>query len=113
MVHPILDRLAVLIVSGAQADPLYRQFAKEKFTYTVINSAGGILQEPEICLLVGFQSERLSLLLEVIRKNCKPYRQYVPTRGFLKDEMADSQMVEVEVGGARFYLMNVERYEQI
>jgi len=108
-----LDRLAILTVSGIQVDSLFLNLAKEKFAFTVINNAGGILQEPEICLLVGFHSENLPTLLDVVRKNCRPYRQHVPAQGFMHSEMANPPMVEVELGGARFYLMNVERFEQI
>jgi uncharacterized protein YaaQ len=87
--------------------------AQEKFNFTVINSTGGMLQEPEVCLLVGFQSERLPILLDVVRKNCRPYRQYVSAQGFLPGELANPSMVEAELGGALFCMMNVERFEQI
>jgi uncharacterized protein YaaQ len=110
---PLLDRLVILTVFGAQVDALFANLAQEKFIFTVINSTGGILQEPEVCLLVGFQGERLPILLDVVRKNCRPYRQYVSAQGFMKGEMANPPMVEVEVGGARLYMMNVERFEQI
>jgi len=107
------DRLAIMTLSGAQEDTLFTHLAKEKFTFTVINSSGGILQEPEVCLLVGFQSERLPDLLDVVRKNCRPYRKYVSTQGFMHGEMAGLPMMEAELGGARFYMMVVERFEQI
>jgi uncharacterized protein YaaQ len=104
------DRLAILTVSGAQEDPLFTHLTREKFIFTVINSSGGLLQEPEICLLVGFQSERLPILLDLVRKNCRPYRQYIPTRGFMQGEMAGPPMLEAELGGARLYLMIVNRF---
>ena len=107
-----LDRLAILTVSGTQTDALFAHLAKEKFRFTVINSTGGMLQEPEVCLLVGFQSERLQLLLDVVRKNCRPYRQYVSARGFMQGEVTGPPMVEAEMGGARFYMLNVERFEE-
>jgi len=109
--HP--DRLAILTVSGTQVDVLYALLAHANFSFTVINTTGGMLQEPEVSLLVGFHSEHLPFLLEVVRHNCHPYRQYIPTRAFVQGEMASLPMVEAEVGGARFYLMNVERFEQI
>jgi uncharacterized protein YaaQ len=106
------DQLAILNVSREQEDKLFKHLAKEKFTFTVINSTGGIFQEPEVCLLIGFQSERLPILLEVVRKNCRPYREYISARGFVQGEMAGPPMVEAEMGGARLFLMNVELFEQ-
>jgi uncharacterized protein YaaQ len=113
MKSPRLDRLAILTVSGLQVNLLMEHLGQEKFNFTVINSTGGMLQEPEVCLLVGFRSERLSALLDVVRQDCHPYRQYVSAQGFMQGEMANPPMVEVELGGARFYIMNVERFEQI
>ena len=108
-----LDRLVILTVTGAQFDILVKHLAKEKFAFTVINTTSGIIQEPEVCLLIGFQSERLQVLLEMVRKDCHSYRQYVSSKGIVQGEMANPPMVEVELGGAQFFMMNVDRYEQI
>jgi uncharacterized protein YaaQ len=113
MSFPYPDRLVILIVSGTQVDSLIAHLAREKFNFTVINSTGGILQEPEVCLLVGFESKRLPILLDLVRKDCSPYRHYVSTQGYMQGEMAKPSMLEAELGGARLYTMNVERFEQI
>ena len=107
------DQLAIMTISGTQVDALCASLAEEKLFFTLINSTGGILQEPEVSLLVGFHSDRLPVLLEVVRKNCRPYRQYISTRGFVQGEMAAPPMLEAQLGGTRFYLMNVEQFEQI
>jgi uncharacterized protein YaaQ len=107
-----LDRLVILTVSGTQANALFVHLHKEQFNFTVINSTGGILQEPEVCLLVGFRNERLPALLDLVRKYCRPYRQFVNTQGYIQGEMTIPSLVEAELGGARFYMMNVDRFEQ-
>jgi uncharacterized protein YaaQ len=109
---PLLDRLAILTVSGAQADGLFSHLDSGKFNFTVINSTGGVLQEPEVCLLVGFQKDRLQDLMDLVRRDCRKYRQFVNTQGYSHGEMMSPSVVEAELGGARFYLMNVERFEQ-
>ena len=108
-----LDRLVVLTVSGAQFDILVKHLAKEKFAFTVINTTGGIIEEAEVCLLIGFHSERLQVLVEIVRKDCHSHRQFVSSQGIMQGEMANPPMVEVKLGGAQFFMMNVERYEQI
>ena len=107
------DRLAILNVSGEQEKTLFRQLAKEMFTFTVINNTSGMIQEPEVRLLLGFHNERLPILLDVMRKNCRPYRKYISTRGFMQGEMAGPPMVEAELGGAQLFVMKVERFDQI
>jgi uncharacterized protein YaaQ len=107
------DRLAILNVSEAQKDTLFTHLAREKFIFTVINNTGGMIQEPEISLLIGFHSERLPVLLDVVRKNCHPYRKYISARGFIQSEITGLPMVEAELGGAQLFMLNVERFEQI
>jgi uncharacterized protein YaaQ len=112
MSSTLLDRLVILTVSGAQADDLYAHLDREKFSFTVINSTGGVIQEPEVCLLIGFQRERLSVLLDLVRKDCRKYRKFVNTQGYQQGEMVSPSLVEAELGGARLYMLNVERFEQ-
>jgi len=106
------DRLAILTISGEHAKALFEKLTQEEFAFTVITNVQGILQEPEICLLVGFQSERLAILVGAIRNCCRPYRQYLPAQGFLQGGMTDSYMLEAVLGGARISVVRVERFEQ-
>jgi len=111
--NPSLDRLVILTVFDSQADPLMKQLTREGFHFTVINSAGGVMQEAINCLLIGFFHERMPILLEIVRKNCRPYRKYIPTQGLMPAELANLPMLEAQLGGAMIYTMNVERFEQI
>jgi uncharacterized protein YaaQ len=107
------DRLAILNISGAQESALFSHLAKEKFAFTVINNTGGVIDEPVVSLLVGFHSERFPILLDVVRKNCRSYRKFISATGYMQGDMTSLPFVEAKLGGAQFYLMNVERFEQI
>ena len=109
----ILDRLVFLTISGSQADPLMKHLTREGFHFTVINSTSQMMQEPALCLMVGFAHAQLNSLLEIVRKECKPYRKFIPTQNLLPGELANLPMVEAQLGGARVYMMNVERFEQL
>ena len=107
------DRLAILTVSGSQVDLLLERFQQAGFSFTVMHTTEGVITEAEVCLLVGFRSEQMSVLLDLVRETCRPYRRYVSTQGFLPGDLATSPVVEAELGGARFWMMNIERFEQI
>ena len=109
----IPDQLAILNLSGAQEGELLAHLVREKFAFTVINSTGGMIQEPEVNLLIGFQRERFPSLLEVLRQDCRPYRRYISATGITQGEMAVLPLLEAELGGAQLFIMNVERFEQI
>ena len=113
MVSPGFDRLAVVTFSGIQKDTLFLQLAREHFGFTVVDSRGEMFQEPDVYILVGFHSDRLQALLDVVRRSCHSYHQFVSTQSVMRPEMPLPLEVEAKMGGASFYLMNVERFEQI
>jgi len=113
MTNAPIDRLMVLNVSGSQSGALLKELSRAGFQFTLVDSRGGGLQEAAVYLLIGFPDERMLALLETVRSNCRPYRQYVPTQGLAPAELSGLPMVEAQMGGALVYVMNVERFEQI
>ena len=113
MSQPSLDRLVILTVIGSQADPLMKHLNRDSFQFTVINSTSEMMQEPVICLMIGFSHERLPGLLEIVRADCRVYHKFIPTQSLLPGELSGLPMVEAELGGARVYMLNVERFEQL
>jgi len=109
--HPI-DRLVILVVSGSQSDQLMRRLRRTQFYFTVIDSTGGMLQEPMVCLLLGIEQWRMTDLLEIVRQCCQPYMHYVPAQMHMPSDVSSLPMVEAQVGGALVYTMNVERFVQ-
>jgi uncharacterized protein YaaQ len=113
MENAILDRLVFLTISGSQADPFMKRLTREGFQFTLINSTSQMMQEPVICLMVGFFHDRLNDLLGIVREECKAYRKFIPTQNILPGELTNLPMVEAQLGGARVFMMNVERFEQL
>lgn len=108
-----IDQLAIILASGFQPSKLQEALIRDGFSFTEMDSSGGLLQETMTCLLVGLNHARLSILLELVRTICKPIQQYVPVQVGLPEGYANIPMVKVEVGGATVYLVNVERFDQI
>ena len=108
-----IDQMAIIVASGFQPSQLQETLIQEDFAFTEMDSSGGFLQEPMVCLLVGLNSDRLPILLEIVRKLCKPVQQYVPIRVGLPEGYANIPMVKVQVGGATIHILNVERFVQI
>jgi len=113
MDYPSPDRLVILIVSGSQSGTLMNHLTRQGYHFTVIDSTNAMLQELIHCLLIGFFHTRLSELLDIIRKNCQPYRKYIPTQNLLPGELANLPVVKARFGGALVYMLNVERFEQL
>ncbi len=109
---PNINRM-VIVVAGAQAGELMQRLGQERFYYTKIDSAGGLIQEPNVTLLIGLHESRLETLLELVRKICQPYRQFIPAHVSVHPMHMQPAMIEAEMGGATVYVLEVERFEQL
>ncbi len=107
-----VDRLVLVVFSQSQADGLMKGLRQEQFYFTVIDTAGGWINEPMICLLLGLARDRLPVLLDVVRQNCQPYKTFIPAHVQPPGEFSALPMVEARVGGALVYMTDVERFEQ-
>lgn len=107
-----VELLVVLVVAGSQASNLMNDLQQEKFSFTVIDTSGGIVNETMTCLILGLPQNRLPLLIELARKHCQSYLQYIPAQMRPPGELMMLPMVEAQLGGALMYMMDVERFEQ-
>ncbi len=108
-----VDQLALVVVSGRQADELMRQLVQARFYFTKIDSSGQLLQESTVCLLIGFSSNQLERLMGVIRVACHLRQEYVPTQLTMTNSLPPLTMIEAQVGGALVYVMDVEQFIQL
>jgi uncharacterized protein YaaQ len=108
-----INQLAILVLSGYQSEDLMQKLVEQRFYFTKIDSSGGMLNEPAVCLLIGLNSMRLPALLELVQKCCQPYTQYIPTHMNPQSGYPSMSMIEAQVGGALIYTLNVERFEQL
>ncbi len=108
-----IDQLVILVLSGYQAEDLMHHLVEARFYFTKIDSSGGLLNEPTVCLLIGLNNVRMPALLELVQKYCHPFTQYIPTQLNSQSGYPSMSMIEAQVGGALIYTLNVERFEQL
>ncbi len=108
-----INQLAILVVSGYQSEDLMDHLVDKRFPFTKIDSSGGMLNEPAVCLFIGLNKSRLPALVELVQKCCQPFTQYIPTQLNSQSGYPSMSMIEAQVGGGLIYTLNVERYEQL
>src|SRR5512133_1800137 len=107
-----VNLLVFVIVSGRQADELKNQLVRERFYFTQINSSGGPLQEPTVCLLIGLNDSRMDRLMGVVQAACKRFQEYIPVQMAPPTGLPPMQMIEAQAGGALVYAVEVEEFIQ-
>ena len=113
MANESINQLVIVVVSGAQSGNLMQKLRAAGYYFTQLDSWGGLLEEPTVCLLVGLDAKRRPALMELICTCCQVHRQYIPARLDASMLQVQPVMIEAEVGGAAVYTVGVERFEQI
>jgi len=111
--YSTINQLVVVTVSGSQAGELVDRLTRDGFYVTRVDSSGGLLYEPTLTLLAGFDRARLPRLLEQVRECCHTEHRFIPAH--VEAPLIEIQpvMIEAEVGGATIYVLDVERFEQL
>ncbi len=108
-----IDQLFIVNILGEQSSELRQRLIRDGFQITEMNSAGGLVQELQVSLLIGLNHIRQGQLLQHIRDCCRRQKRFLPTQFEGSPTVFHSAVIEAEVGGAMIYVLDVERYEQL
>ena len=113
--QPQPTKLCVLVVSDTDANRLMERMVEAGFSATKIGSTGGFLRRGSVTILSGVTEEGLDRLMELVGEICHARKEFVPvqTLPFLGDGGFTSEPVEVRVGGAIVFVLEIERFERV
>jgi len=108
-------KLIVAVIQDKDAARLLEALVQKGFRATKLASTGGFLREGNTTLLIGTEAEKVDEVMKIIEKICQSREQLVtpltPVGG--PAESYVPYPVEVIIGGATIFVIDVERYEKI
>lgn len=107
-------KLCVIIVSDSDADRLMQRLVERNVQATKVASTGGFLRRGNVTVFTGVTAERVEEVVTLVRTECRARKEFVPvhTLPFAADGGFSAEPVEVRVGGAIVFVMDVERFER-
>ena len=107
-------KLIMSIVHNDDTRSLIDALMQGGYRATKISTTGGFLREGNATIFVGTQDEKVEEVLNIIRENCHTRSQHVnPLPPVMEPgEMYLPTPIEVEVGGAIVFVINVDRFER-
>ncbi|MDL2232527.1 cyclic-di-AMP receptor [Ruminococcaceae bacterium OttesenSCG-928-L11] len=103
-------KLIMAIVSGDDSSKVARALTKSNFSVTKLATTGGFLMAGNTTFIVGTEEEKVDEVLDILRKNSKTRKQMVPTSASYGVGMFSSMPIEVQVGGATVFILDVEQF---
>lgn len=106
-------KLVLAIVSGDDSSKVARALTKANFSVTKLATTGGFLMSGNTTFIVGTDDEKVDGVLDILRKNSKTRKQMVPTSASYGAGMFSSMPIEVQVGGATVFILDVEQFVKL
>lgn len=111
--QPNATKLVIAIVQDEDAPALSDAVVARGYRVTRMHTVGGFLRKGNATILIGVEERQISELLTVIRQTCRTRMAFLTAT--YPVEMAEpflSEPIEVQVGGAVVFIVDVERFEQ-
>lgn len=105
-------KLVLAIVNKDDSGTVSSALTREGFSVTKLATTGGFLMAGNTTFLVGVDDNRVDEVLAIVEKHSKKRSQMIPSTTYGNAAYA-SIPVEVTVGGATVFVLNIERYERL
>ena len=108
-------KLVVAIVQGEDAAQTVEALNGAGLHVTRLASSGGFLQQGNATLLIGAEDDRVDQVVALVRSTCRSRNRYLTPMPPMVEpgEVFMPFPVEVQVGGATIFVLDVERFERV
>ena len=105
-------KLVIGIVQDEDSEAAVQALTERGYRVTRLATTGGFLRRGNTTLLVGVEDGQVDDVLASLRQTCRR-RTVFTTLVTETPTMLPSSVVEVEVGGATVFVLDMERFEQV
>lgn len=106
-------KLVVAIVSNEDSTPASRALTKARFSVTRLATTGGFLMSGNTTLLIGTEENRVDEVLKILEENSRKRSKIISSNTSFNAGVYSGMPVEVAVGGATVFVIEVDRYEKL
>jgi len=106
-------KMIIAIINYDDAHDVIHSLVKSGFSVTKLSTSGGFLKAGNVTILVGLPEDKLDGAIEIIKEQSKSRIQTIPSSSELGLSFLPATPVEIAVGGATIFVMDVERFEKV
>lgn len=108
-------KLIMAIIHDEDAFHIMDVLNEKGYSVTKLASTGGFLRAGNTTLICGVEDEKVEELVGIIEKKCKGRRQItsINSSNITSAESYVPYPVEVTVGGATIFVLNVEEFKKV
>ncbi len=106
-------KLILAIVNKEDSSEVSRALTKSKFSVTKLATTGGFLMAGNTTLLIGVEDDKVQDVVRIIESHSQQRTEIVPSAVTYGMDIASTFPLEVMVGGATIFVLNVEDFIKV
>lgn len=107
-------KLVVAIINNDDVNAVMSNLTQEGYSATKLNTSGGFLRSGNVTLLIGVEAKKVDDVINIIGKHGSQRKKITPVNStYIGETMLTSMPVEVTVGGATIFVLDVEQFYKI
>lgn len=110
-------KLVLAIVQDDDAIDLIEELTDKDYRVTKLATTGGFLKSGNTTLMIGVEEKEVKNLINVIEDVCKRRKEMIPTSTpntiGTNSGMCVPYPIEVEVGGATIFVLDVDQFYKV
>lgn len=105
-------KMVIAVVHDHDAHDLMNELNKAGYKATRMASTGGFLREGNTTFMIGTKAEQVESVIDIIRENCKSRKKTVAPMSPVANSLEGyySFPMEVQIGGATVFVIDVEQF---
>ena len=103
-------KLIVAIINNDDSASVLNGLTQKRFSVTKLSTSGGFLRSGNTTLLIGTEEEKIDEAIEIISEFSRKRTQVVSASPSFMTEGFISKAVEVTVGGATVFVLDVDKF---
>lgn len=106
-------KLVIAIVSSDDANSVQKGLINEHFQATKLATTGGFLMKGNTTFLIGADDDKIDEIIKIIGNHSKIRKKIIPNSVINEFGMLATTPIEVTVGGATIFVVNVDQFVKL
>ena len=107
-------KLVLAIINNDDAPDVMTNLTKTGYSVTKLATSGGFLRAGNVTLLIGVEDKKVDDVINIIGEYSRQRKELTPINTtYIGDSMLSSMPIEVTVGGATVFVIDVEQFYKL
>lgn len=106
-------KLIFAVVNNDDTNSLNSALVKNGIMATKLSTTGGFLRKGNTTIIIGVEDEKLDKVFNILSDTCKKRKEIISAAVSTSLVGFDSMPMEIVIGGATVFVVNVERFEKL